>query len=94
MEELVRKITQALVDRLEKVTIKNIEGQRTTILELRVAKEDLGKVIGKRGRTVDYLRTILQAVSGKYDRRAVLNVVEDPDGGDSHVAGSLNHKFR
>jgi len=76
MEELIRKITQALVDRPEKVSIENIEGERTTILELRVAKEDLGKVIGKEGRTVQSLRTILKAVSGKHDKRTILQVIE------------------
>ena len=76
MKELVTYIAQSLVDRPEAVTVAEVEGNQTTVLELTVAKEDLGKVIGKQGRTAQAMRTILSAVSSKVKKRTVLEIIE------------------
>jgi uncharacterized protein len=76
MKELVRFIAQALVDNPEEVQVKEIEGEQTSVIELKVAKEDLGKVIGKQGRTARAMRTILSAASTKIRKRAVLEILE------------------
>jgi len=76
MKEMIETIAQALVDQPERVSVKEIGGMHTSILELTVAKTDIGKVIGKQGRTVGALRTLLSAVSAKTKKRAVLEVVE------------------
>ena len=76
MKELLLQITQALVDRPEQVQVNEIEGGQTVVLELIVAKSDLGKVIGKKGRTVDAIRTLLSACSGKAGKRYVIELVE------------------
>ena len=76
MKELINYIAQALVDHPEQVSVKEVEGGQTTVLELTVAKEDIGKVIGKQGRTASAMRTILSAASAKIKRRAVLEIVE------------------
>jgi hypothetical protein len=76
MKDLILVISQALVDHPEEVTVKEIEGLHTSVLELRVAKEDVGKVIGRQGRTAQSLRTILNAVSSKTKKRMVLEIVD------------------
>jgi predicted RNA-binding protein YlqC (UPF0109 family) len=76
MKDLIVTIVKALVDRPEEVSVSVIEGQRTMVLELRVAKDDLGKVIGKQGRIARSLRTILHAASAKSDFRYVLEIIE------------------
>lgn len=76
MEEMVKYITQALVDQPEDVSVAAVEGHQSSILELRVAKSDLGKVIGKQGRTIGAIRTILNAASTKEKKRMVLELVE------------------
>jgi predicted RNA-binding protein YlqC (UPF0109 family) len=76
MKNLLIKIAQALVDYPEQVQVNKIEGSQTTVLELRVAKSDLGKVIGKKGRTVDAIRTLLSACSGKAGKRYVIELVD------------------
>ncbi len=76
MKELVSYIAQALVDNPEKVAVSEIEGNQTSVLELKVAKEDLGKVIGKQGRTARAMRTILSAASAKVKKRTVLEIIE------------------
>ena len=76
MKDLVEIIARALVDRPEEVTVTAIEGNQATVLELKVAKEDLGKIIGKQGRTARSLRTILGAASAKERKRIVLEIVE------------------
>lgn len=76
MKEMIEHIAQALVDQPESVSVKEVGGQNTAILELKVAKADIGKVIGKRGRTVGALRILLSAVSAKSKKRTVLEVVE------------------
>jgi len=76
MKELITYIAQALVDHPESVQVSEIEGEQTSILELRVAREDLGKVIGKQGRTARAMRTILSAASTKLRKRSVLEILE------------------
>ena len=76
MKELITEIARALVDQPDEVTVSEIEGNQTTVLELRVAKGDLGKVIGKKGRTASAMRTILSATSAKLKKRTVLEIIE------------------
>jgi uncharacterized protein len=76
MDELVTQIARSLVDYPQDVLVNAIEGNHTTVLELRVAKEDIGKVIGKQGRTAQAMRTLVGAVSAKFKKRTVLEVVE------------------
>ena len=76
MKNLIIKIVKALVDNPEQVQINEIEGRQTVVLELRVDKSDMGKVIGKQGRTANAIRTLLNAASGKVGKRFVLEIVE------------------
>ena len=76
MKEMIELIAQALVDQPNQVSVKEVGGMHTSILELTVAKADIGKVIGKQGRTVGALRTLLGTVSAKAKKRMVLEVVE------------------
>jgi predicted RNA-binding protein YlqC (UPF0109 family) len=76
MRELVAYIAKALVDRPEDVEVTEIEGSHTSVIELKVAKDDLGKVIGKQGRTARAMRTVLGAASAKLRKRAVLEIVD------------------
>ncbi len=76
MKELIKSIAQALVDHPEQVEVVEIVGNQTTVLELTVADGDLGKVIGKQGRTAQAIRTILSAGSGKRGKRYILEIVE------------------
>lgn len=76
MKELILFIAKALVDRPEDVQVMEIKGEKTTVLELRVAQEDLGKVIGKEGRTARAMRTLLNATAAKERKRAVLEILE------------------
>lgn len=76
MKELIERIAKALVDQPDLVTVTEIDGMHTSILELRVDKADIGKVIGKKGRTAIALRTILGAVSAKHKKRVVLEIAE------------------
>ena len=76
MKELILVMARALVDKPDEVEIKVIEGDVTTILELKVAKEDLGKVIGKQGKTAHAMRSILNATATKLKKRAVLEIIE------------------
>jgi hypothetical protein len=76
MKELVKFIAQALVDNPDEVSVGEVEGEQTSVIELRVAKEDLGKIIGKHGRTAQSIRTILSAASAKHRKRSVLEIVE------------------
>ncbi|MBP1716475.1 MAG: hypothetical protein H6Q42_4678 [Deltaproteobacteria bacterium] len=76
MKELIRYIAKALVDNPEAVEVTEVEGEQTSVIELKVAKEDLGKVIGKQGRTARAMRTILSAASTKIRKRAVLEIIE------------------
>jgi predicted RNA-binding protein YlqC (UPF0109 family) len=76
MKDLISYIAQALVDHPEQVSVSEVEGDQTSVLELTVAKEDLGKVIGKQGRTARAMRTILSAASAKIKKRTVLEIIE------------------
>ncbi len=76
MKELIEYIAKALVDNPDEVEVSEVEGSRTSVLELKVAKEDLGKVIGKQGRSARAMRTILSAASAKMKKRTVLEIVE------------------
>ncbi len=76
MKDLIKYIAQALVDNSEEVSVSEIEGSQTSVIELKVAKEDLGKVIGKQGRTARAMRTILSAASAKVKKRTVLEIIE------------------
>jgi len=76
LRQLVETMAKALVDYPDQVNVAEIEGEQTTVIELKVAKEDLGKIIGKEGRTARSLRTILGAVSTKLRKRSVLEILE------------------
>jgi len=76
MKELVEMIAKALVDNPEQVMVTEVEGEQTTVLELRVAPSDLGKVIGKQGRTARCIRTLLGAAGMKLRKRFVLEILE------------------
>ncbi len=76
LKNLMNLITQSLVDLPDKVEVNEIQGEQTTVIELKVDKTDLGKVIGKQGRTARALRTILNAASTKLKKRSVLEILE------------------
>ncbi len=76
MKELIERIARELVDQPDEVSVSEIEGGRTVVFELRVAKSDIGKIIGKRGQNVNAIRTILNAVSGKSRKQVVLELIE------------------
>ncbi|NIQ37729.1 MAG: KH domain-containing protein [Proteobacteria bacterium] len=76
MKELIEYIAKALVDNPDQVRVSEIEGEKTSVIELGVAKEDLGKVIGKQGRTAKAMRTILSAASMKLRKHSVLEIIE------------------
>jgi hypothetical protein len=76
MRELVEFIAKALVDEPDQVRVTEVEGERITVIELRVAPGDLGKVIGKQGRTARSIRTLLNAAATKLRKRAVLEILE------------------
>jgi len=76
MKELIAYVAKALVDDPEAVQVSEVEGEQTSVIELKVAKSDLGKVIGKQGRTARAMRTILNAASTKIKKRAVLEIIE------------------
>jgi predicted RNA-binding protein YlqC (UPF0109 family) len=77
MKELVEAIARALVDHPEEVRVRSVDGQQATILELRVHPEDLGKVIGRQGRTAKAVRTLLGAAGMKLRKRYALEILED-----------------
>ena len=76
MKELVELMAKALVDKPEEVTVAEVDGQSTAILELRVANSDIGKVVGKQGNTARAMRTILSAVGTKLGKRCVLEILD------------------
>jgi hypothetical protein len=76
IRELVEEISKALVDLPDQVVVREVQGEQTTVLELRVAPSDLGKVIGKQGRTARSIRTLLGAVGMKLNRRFTLEILE------------------
>jgi len=76
MKELIEQIAKALVDNPDQVSVHAIEGEQTTVLELRVAQSDLGKVIGRQGRTARAMRTLLAAAGNKQRRRYILDILD------------------
>lgn len=76
MKELIEQIAKALVDLPDQVGVEEVVGEQTTVVELKVAKEDIGKVIGKQGRTAQAMRTILNAAATKLKKRCVLEILE------------------
>ena len=76
MKELIKCIVQALVDYPEQVEISEVEGSRVSVFELKVAKADIGKIIGKQGRNALAIRTILNAASAKVKKRTILEIIE------------------
>ena len=76
MKDLISDIVKALVDQPDQVSVNEVEGGHTVILELSVAKSDMGKVIGKQGRNAQAIRTILSAASGKVRKRYLLEILE------------------
>ena len=76
MKDLIESIAKALVDKPDEVNVTEIQGNQASVIELRVAKEDIGKIIGKQGRTAAAIRTILNAASAKLDKRSVLQILE------------------
>ena len=76
MRELIEQIAKAIVEKPEEVQVKGIEGENAIVIELRVAKDDIGKVIGKKGKTISAMRTILNATRAQKRKRQVLEVIE------------------
>jgi len=76
MRDLIQFVARALVDNPDGVEVREIEGEKTTVYELKVADGDLGKIIGKHGRTIRSIRTLLSAAATKAGKRAVLEIVE------------------
>ena len=76
MKQLIEHIVRALVDHPEDIVITEVDGERTIIFELRCHKEDIGKVIGKSGKTVSAIRTLLNTAAAKQGRRAMLEIVD------------------
>ena len=77
MKELVEFIARSLVDEVGKIEISEISGSQTNIIELKVAKEDIGKVIGRQGRTADAIRTILNCAAAKISKRYILQIIDE-----------------
>lgn len=77
MKEFVEYVVKALVDYPDEVNIREVDGERTVLFELRLNKTDIGKVIGKNGRTITALRSLLTSAAAKQGRRAVLEIIED-----------------
>ncbi len=75
MRELVEAIAKALVDHPDAVQVNEVEGERSTILELKVAPDDMGKVIGKQGRIAKAIRTVVKAAATKDDKRVVVEII-------------------
>jgi predicted RNA-binding protein YlqC (UPF0109 family) len=76
MKELIEQIAKAIVEKPEEVQVRGIEGENAIVIELRVAKDDIGKVIGKKGKTISAMRTILNATRAQKRKRQVLEVIE------------------
>ena len=76
LKEFVEFMAKSIVDSPEEVQVTEVAGEKTTVIELRVASEDLGKIIGKQGRTAKAIRSILNAAAAKVKKRAVLEILE------------------
>lgn len=79
MKELLLRIAQSLVDQPEKVEVNEVQGSQCSIIELKVAKSEVGKIIGRHGRTAQAIRTILQAGSSRFNKRLVIEIIEEKD---------------
>ncbi len=77
MRELIEFIARSLVDNVEGIEINEITGTQTNVIELKVAKEDIGKVIGRNGRTADAIRTILNCGAAKLNKRYILQIIDE-----------------
>lgn len=77
MKELVEFVARALVDDIGRIEISEVAGNQTNIIELKVAKEDIGKVIGRQGRTADAIRTILNCAAAKLNKRYILQIIDE-----------------
>jgi predicted RNA-binding protein YlqC (UPF0109 family) len=77
MKELVEFVAKALVDEVGKIEITEITGNQTNVIELKVAKEDIGKVIGRQGKTADAIRTILNCAAAKLQKRYILQIIDE-----------------
>ena len=88
LEELVRSIAVSLVDQVSRIQISEIQGHQTHIIELKVAKEDIGKVIGRQGRTADAIRTILNCAAAKLSKRYILQIIDESKNSKSHGSGA------
>ncbi|MEE9549584.1 MAG: KH domain-containing protein [Candidatus Binatia bacterium] len=77
MKELVQYLARSLVDNPDAVEVKETQGDTASVLELKVAKQDLGRIIGKQGRTAKSIRTILNAAASRVNRKVVLEIVEE-----------------
>ena len=77
MEELVRCMALSLVDEVSRIQITEIQGNQTHVIELKVAKEDIGKVIGRQGRTADAMRTIINCAAAKLSKRYILQIIDE-----------------
>lgn len=76
LKKLVEELVKAIVDKPEEVKISEVEGESTSVIELKVAKEDIGKIIGKEGKTAKAMRTILSAASQKMKKKTHLEIIE------------------
>jgi hypothetical protein len=76
VKELVKLIAQSLVDKPEEVVISEVEGEKTLILELKVAQEDMGKIIGKQGRIAKAIRTVVKAAAAKKGKKVIVEIVQ------------------
>ncbi|UCG81869.1 MAG: KH domain-containing protein [Desulfobacterales bacterium] len=76
MKDLIKYIAQALVDHPEAVEVSEVEGEQASVIELKVAKDDVGKIIGKHGQTAQAIRTILSAASAKIKKKSVFEIIE------------------
>ena len=79
ISEVIETLIKALVDEPEEVEVTESQGEKTLVIEARVSKQDMGKVIGKRGRTIDSLRTIVAACGAKKRQRCIFQIIEDED---------------
>ena len=76
MKELIEYIAKSLVDHADVVKVTEVDGERTSVIELSVAKEDMGRIIGKQGKTANAIRTLLNAASMKQKKRTILEIIE------------------
>ena len=77
MKELVEFVARALVDDVGRIEVSELAGNQTYVIELKVAKEDVGKVIGRQGRTADAIRTILNCAAAKLNKRYILQIIDE-----------------